>query len=184
MLAGILILWRKPFQVGDQIRTREHEGTVEEINVRSTRLHTYEDTHVVVPNSDVYTNPVIVLTVHERRRTHLIVGIGYGDDIDEARAVIHRVLATTEGVAKEPTPLVYVHELAPSTVNLAVYFWSGPRQAEVLATRHRVTLGIKNALDAAHIDIAYPHTVVLLDRLPPLSLAIEERPRPHPSNGH
>jgi hypothetical protein len=62
-------------------------------------------------------------------------------------------------------------------------FWSGSRQAEVLAARHRAARGIKKALVVAHIDIADPHTVVLLD-LPPLSLAIEEQPGSHPSAAH
>ena len=64
--AGILILWRRPFIVGDQIRFREYEGTVEEINVRSTRLKTYDGERAVLPNGDVYTNAILVCTAYLR----------------------------------------------------------------------------------------------------------------------
>ncbi len=65
--AGILILWRRPFIVGDQIQFREFDGTVEEINVRSTRIKTYDGERAVIPNGDIYTNVVLVRTAYDRR---------------------------------------------------------------------------------------------------------------------
>ncbi len=159
--AGILILWRRPFLVGDQIRSREHEGTVEEINIRSTRLKTYDGERVVIPNGDVYTNAILVRTAYDKRRVRFTVGVGYTDSIEEARKTIHRVLAETEGVLSDPGPWVYVTELAPSSVNFTVYFWVEPQQANVLRVSDRVATGIKLALDEAQIDMPYPHTVVL-----------------------
>lgn len=122
-LAGILILWRRPFHVGDQICTRQHEGTVQEINVRATLLETYDGERVVVPNADVYTNTILVRTAYDKRRMKFVVGIGYPDSIEVARATIHRVLGETEGVLDNPAPWVYVSELAPSSVNFTIYFW-------------------------------------------------------------
>lgn len=159
--AGILILWRRPFVVGDQIRFREYEGTVEEINVRSTRLKTYDGERAVLPNGDVYTNAILVCTAYDRRRIRFTVGIGYPDSIEEARETISRVLRETEGVLDDPGPWVYVSELAPSSVNFTVYFWTNSQQANVLKVSDRVATGIKLALDAAQIDMPYPHTVVL-----------------------
>jgi small-conductance mechanosensitive channel len=159
--AGILILWRRPFVVGDQIRVKEHEGTVEEITVRSTRLKTYDGERAVLPNGDVYTSAILVRTAYDRRRVRFTVGIGYTDSIDEARGAIHRVLSEAEGVLGDPGPWVYVSELAPSSVNFTVYFWTGSQQANVLAVSDRVATGIKLALDAAQIDMPFPHTVVL-----------------------
>jgi len=159
--AGILILWRRPFVVGDQIKTKEYEGTVEEINVRSTRLKTYDGERAVLPNGDVYTNAILVRTAYDKRRIKFTVGIGYPDSIEEARATIKRVLEDTEGVMNDPGPWVYVTELAPSSVNFTVYFWVGSQQANVLAVSDRVATGIKNALDRAGIDMPFPHTVVL-----------------------
>lgn len=160
-LAGVFILWRRPFQVGDQIRTKEHEGTVENINVRSTMLKTYDGERVVVPNSDVYTSTILVRTAYGIRRVRFTVGIGYGDDLETARDAIRQVLERTEGVLSEPPPLAHVVELAPSSVNFNVYFWTAAEQANVVRVSDRVATAIKQALDGAGIDIPYPHSVVL-----------------------
>ena len=159
--AGVLILWRRPFVVGDQIRVKEHEGTVEEITVRSTRLKTYDGERAVLPNGDVYTSAILVLTAYDRRRVRFTVGIGYTDSIEEARQTIHNVLRETEGVLDDPGPWVYVTELAPSSVNFTVYFWAESQQANVLAVSDRVATAVKLALDEAQIDLPFPHTVVL-----------------------
>jgi small conductance mechanosensitive channel len=160
-LAGVFILWRRPFHIGDEIRTRDYEGRVESINVRSTILRTYAGERLVVPNSDVYTHAVLVRTACESRRVRFTVGVGYLDSLEEARAVLRRVLEETEGVLREPKPWVHVLELAASEVKFAVYFWVRPEQANALAVSDRVATRIKTALDDAGIDIPYPHTVVL-----------------------
>lgn len=159
--AGILILWRKPFIVGDQLRFKDYEGTVEEITVRSTRLKTFDGERAVIPNGDIYANAVLVKTAYEKRRVKFIVGIGYLDDIESGRKVIRKVLDDTSGVLPDPGPWVYVTELAPSSVNFTVYFWVESEQANVLKVSDQVATGIKYALDEAGIDIPYPHNVVL-----------------------
>ncbi len=159
--AGILLLWRRPFVVGDQIRVKNYEGTVEEINVRSTKLKTYDGERAIIPNGDVYTSEVLVRTAYPHRRARFVVGIGYLDDIEKGRQVIRGVLDSTSGVMKEPEPWVYVTELAASSVNFDVYFWTDSRQADVLKVRNDIATGIKYALDQAGIDMPYPHSVVL-----------------------
>jgi len=159
--AGILILWRRPFIVGDQLKFREFEGTIEEINVRSTRIKTFDGERAVIPNGDVYTNAVLVKTAYDRRRVRFVVGIGYLDDIEKGRSTIKAVLDKTEGVMPDPGPWIYVSELAPSSVNFTVYFWVESNQANVLKVSDRVATGIKYALDKAGIDMPYPHSVVL-----------------------
>lgn len=159
--AGILILWRRPFVVGDQIRTREYEGTVEEITVRSTRLRTYDGERAVLPNGDVYANAILVRTAYERRRVKFTVGIGYPDSIEKARSTIKDVLRGIKGVLADPEPWVYVTELGPSSVNFSIYFWVQSEQSVVLEVSDRVATGIKLALDKADIDMPFPHTVVL-----------------------
>lgn len=161
--AGILILWRQPFQVGDEIKSGEYEGTVEEINSRSTRIKTYDGERAVVPNADIYTSTVLVRTAYPSRRARLVVGIGYKDSIEEGQRVIRGVLESTDGVLQEPEPWIHVTELAPSSVNLTVYFWVHPKQSNLLKVRADVARRIKEALDGANIDMPYPHTVVLLE---------------------
>ncbi|GAB4020748.1 mechanosensitive ion channel family protein [Spirosoma migulaei] len=164
--AGILILWRRPFKVGDQIRVNNFEGTVEEINMRSTRLKTYDGERAILPNGDLYTSSILVRTAYPKRRIKFVVGIGYPDSIEEARSVIHHVLNGIEGVLKDPVPWVYVTELASSSVNLTVFFWVESQQANALKVSDQVVTGIKLALDKASIDMPFPHTVVLLEKQP------------------
>jgi small conductance mechanosensitive channel len=158
--AGIFILWRRPFHIGDQIRTDDYEGTVEQINMRSTRLTTYDGERVVLPNADVYTKAIQVRTAHPTRRVRFTVGIAYPESIEEARSVIHRTLRETEGVLADPAPWVYVSELGDFAVVFTVYFWTDSHQANVLAVSDRVATGIKLALDREEIEIPYPRTVV------------------------
>ncbi|HEX6125265.1 MAG TPA: mechanosensitive ion channel family protein [Pyrinomonadaceae bacterium] len=159
--AGIFILWRKPFIVGDQLRFKEYEGTVEEITVRSTRLKTFDGERAVIPNGDIYTTAVLVKTAYEKRRVKFVVGIGYLDDIEAGREAIRKVLQNSPGVLPDPGPWIYVSELAPSSVNFIVYFWVESEQANVLRVSDKVATGIKYSLDQAGIDMPYPHRVVL-----------------------
>lgn len=159
--AGILILWRRPFVVGDQIKFGEFDGTVEEINVRSTRIKTYDGERAVIPNGDIYTNAVLVRTAFEHRRISFVVGIGYQDDIEAARSTILKVMQNTEGVLNEPASSVHVVALAPSSVDLKALFWTKSQQSNVRVVSDKVATGIKIGLDKAGIDMPYPHSVVL-----------------------
>ncbi len=159
--AGILLLWRRPFVVGDTIRTKDYEGTVEEITVRSTRLRTADGERAVMPNGEVYTSGILVRTAYPHRRLRFTIGVGYSDSLEEARETIRRVLERTEGVLSEPAPGVYVAELAPSSVNFDVYFWIESSHTSVLKVKDAVITGVKLALDEAGIEMPYPHTVLL-----------------------
>lgn len=83
-LAGLLILLRQPFEIHDQIEVDGHEGTVERIETRATIIKTYDGQRIVIPNSQIYTNAVLVKTAHEKRRSQYDVGMGYGDGIGDA----------------------------------------------------------------------------------------------------
>ena len=87
-LAGILILLTEPFQIDDQIVFKNFEGTVEQIQTRATTIRTYDGRRIVIPNSELFTNSVIVNTAFDHRRLEYDIGIGYGDDIDTARQFI------------------------------------------------------------------------------------------------
>ncbi|WP_373532531.1 mechanosensitive ion channel family protein [Vampirovibrio sp.] len=159
--AGIFILWRKPFRIGDQINANGFEGTVEDLNIRSTHIRTYDGTVVVIPNGALYSRPVQVKTAYEHRRVMVSVGIGYLHSIEEARSRIQKILTENEGVENDPGPWIYVAELAPSSVNFNIYFWTGSDQATVLKVTDQVMTAIKRTLDEGGIDIPYPHQVVL-----------------------
>ena len=161
-LAGILILLTEPFQIDDQIVFKDFEGTVENIQTRATTIRTYDGRRVVVPNSELFTNSVTVNTAFENRRLEYDIGIGYGDDIDEARRLMLEAMRETNGVLETPTPDAIVVELADSTVNIRARWWvAPPRRADVLDLQDRVLTNIKNKLTANGIDLPFPTQQIL-----------------------
>jgi small conductance mechanosensitive channel len=161
-LAGLLILLRQPFRQGDQIIVGKHEGTVEHIEARATLIKTYDGRRVIIPNSSVYTDAVTVNTAFPLRRSQYDVGIGYGDDIERACAIIIDAIRNVDGVAGDPPPEAFAWELAGSTVNVRVRWWTDSKRSEVVHVQGRVILAVKQALTAAGIDLPYPTNVVLL----------------------
>jgi small-conductance mechanosensitive channel len=161
-LAGILILLTEPFQLDDQIVFKNFEGTVENIQTRATTIRTYDGRRIVIPNSELFTNSVTVNTAFENRRLEYDVGIGYGDDIDEAKQLILEAIHETEGVLPEPAPDAIVVDLAESTVNIRARWWvKPPVRVEVLDLQDRVLIAIKNKLTVNGIDLPFPTQQIL-----------------------
>lgn len=160
-LAGLLILLRQPFEIGDQLEVSGFEGSVERIETRSTIIKTYDGQRAVIPNSQIYTEAVLVKTAHEVRRSQYDIGIGYGDDMRQAMQVLKEMLDGVEGIESEPAPEVLAWDMAASWVTLRMRWWTDSRRADVVQVRSRVIAGIKETLDSAHIDMPY-ETVVNL----------------------
>lgn len=167
LFAGFLILLYRPFKIADQIQIDNWEGTVEEINVRATKIKTYDGERVVIPNSDLYMKAVLVRTAFPSRRTKITVGIGYDEDHEKARRILLDVLKNAEGVLDTPEPDVNVVELADSSVNLKLLYWTDSQQTSTRKTADRVVSATKAALDKAGIEIPFPQRVITMhnDRL-------------------
>jgi small-conductance mechanosensitive channel len=162
-LAGILLLLTEPFLIGDQIKYKDFEGTVEDIQTRATTIKTYDGRRVIIPNAEIFTNAITVNTAYEKRRLQYDVGIGYGDDIARARQLILEALREVDGVLQDPAPDALVMDLAESSVNIRARWWiNPPRQADVLDAQDRVLEAIKNKLSANGIDLPYPTRQILL----------------------
>ncbi|ACK69122.1 MscS Mechanosensitive ion channel [Gloeothece citriformis PCC 7424] len=161
-LAGILILLTEPFQIGDQIVFKGFEGTVENIETRATTIRTYDGRRIVIPNSELFTNSVTVNTAFEHRRLEYDVGIGYGDDIDEAKRLILQAIRETPHILTDPAPDVLVVQLADSTVNIRARWWvQPPSRANVLDLQDQVLTNIKNKLTVHGIDLPFPTQQIL-----------------------
>lgn len=161
-LAGILILITEPFTINDQIVFKDFEGTVENIQTRATTIRTYDGRRIVIPNAELFTNSVTVNTAFDKRRLQYDVGIGYGDDINEAKEIILDVLFNTEDVLHDPPPEALVVDLAGSTINIRARWWiSPPRRADALNTQDRILTAINNELVANGIDLPFPTQQIL-----------------------
>ena len=160
-ISGLLILYARPFRQGDQIKSGSFEGTIEAITARATQLRTYDGQLVLIPNSDIYTGTVIIRTAFEARRSEYDVGIGYGDDISLACQLIADAIRKLPEVNSDPAPEAIPWELAGSSVNIRVRWWTAPRRSDVVSARGPVIAAIKKALSESGIDLPFPTQVVL-----------------------
>ncbi|MDT7857024.1 mechanosensitive ion channel family protein [Rubrivirga sp. S365] len=161
LLAGILLLLREPFRQGDEITSGEYTGVVEAIETRATFISTYDGRRVIIPNSQIYSDPVQVITAYDMLRSEYDVGIGYGDDIEEAKRIALAAVQGVEGVLADPGPDVLTWDLAGSSVNLRVRWWSQPKRSSVVVIRDRVLVQVSRALLAAGIDLPFPTQQIL-----------------------
>ena len=162
-IAGILLLVTEPFRLGDQIVFEGYEGTVTEIQTRATFVRTYDGRRVVIPNAELFTNSVMVNTAFETRRIDYDIGIGYGDDIEQAKQIMLAVMDDEPSAKGEPSPEVLVFDLAGDHVTLRARWWIDPPQrADALDSRDAVLGEMKRRLTAAGIDLPFPTQQILI----------------------
>ena len=165
-ISGVILLAARPFRINDQVVIGDYEGTITQIQLRATTMKTYDGRLVYIPNQEVFQASIINNTASPRRRSSVIVGIDYGEDISEALAVINDVLINIPQVETTPNPDVLVSELAASTVNLEVRFWVDSRRSGFLATTSKVAQAVKEALEAADIDMPTDIYTLIVKEIP------------------
>ena len=162
VISGIMIFWDKPFIVGDWIKTEGNYGRVAEITLRSTRIRTNRNTYVVIPNKSAIDAVLENYSKHGEMRIDVPIGIAYKEDIRQAREVLLGAVRKIPGVMAQPEPDVVVESLGDSSVNLLVRAWiesAGEMQPKTFV----VVEVSKLALDAAGIQIPYPHLQLFVD---------------------
>jgi small conductance mechanosensitive channel len=161
LLAGLLLLVNRPYRRGDQILVKGFEGTVEHIESRATLIKTYDGRRVIIPNSDVYTSPVVVNTAFPTRRDQFDIGIGYGDKPDFAMKVFADAIATLDDVEADPAPEVFPWGLDASSVTLRARWWTSSKRKDLVQLRSRVILAIFQAAAENGIDLPFPTQQIL-----------------------
>ena len=167
LAGGVMILALKPFKIGDYILedSHGHEGTVQEISLFTTKLTTYDNKVIVLPNGELANTSLTNMSGQTRRMLEVKVGISYDTDLDRAKAVLQRVIEETKGRIPEEQTFVYVDSLGDSAVILGVRCWV-PNQ-NVLSRRWDLNERVKRALDEAGIEIPFPQRVVTMRQAQP-----------------
>jgi small conductance mechanosensitive channel len=150
----------RPFRVGDYVAVAGTAGSVKEIGIFSTVLHTPDNVKITIPNSKIYGDTVMNYSANDTRRNDLVIGISYDDDIGTAVATIERVLGNDSRVLPDPAPVVAVSELGDSSVNLVVRPWCAG--SDYWPLRFDLTRALKQELEAAGCSIPYPQRDVHL----------------------
>lgn len=157
---GVLILLLKPFKVGDYIKEdgNGNEGTVSEIQLFYTKLRTFDNKTIILPNGTLANTSMTNVTEAKIRRLDISVGISYDSDIRKAREVLLDMLKQDEAPLKDQVMRVYVDVLADSSVNLGIQCWVA--QEEYWEAKWRLTENTKEVLDRAGIQIPFPQITV------------------------
>ena len=158
--AGILILWRFPFDAGDYVATGSVMGRIEEITIRNTLIRQPTDELVVVPNSRLFTEPVEVLTHGELRRATMVCGVAYESDLELACESIRKALENSESVSSEPAPQVFPRDFNDSSIDIEVAWWTSPEPLALRRSRAEVVHAIKRGLEEANVEIPFPQRVL------------------------
>lgn len=151
---GVLILFLKPFKVGDFIEAQGHSGTVETINIFNTTLKTPQNVTVVIPNAPLSNGSVENYSTEQTRRLDMEFGIGYEDDIDKAKALLEKIADADDRVLSEPGKLIRVKTLADSSVNFTFRVWC--KGSDYWNMYFDFTEKVKKEFDANNISIPFP----------------------------
>jgi small conductance mechanosensitive channel len=154
---GVLLMIFKPIKIGDLIEAQGELGVVKEIEIFTTKLLTPTNKEVIIPNGALSNGNIVNFSSEGKLRIDLTFGVGYDSDIKKTKEVLMNVLTSNPKVLKDPAPSVNVSELADSSVNFAVRPWS--TVADYWDVYFETHERVKIELDAAGIEIPYPHAV-------------------------
>ena len=147
LLSGVLILLSEPFRIGDDIVVNGMEGNVEDIQIRATFLRSPDGRRIVIPNATVYTSAVTVNNAYQRRRCEFMVGIGYEDNIQQAKDIILKILDHNRNVLSQPAFSVNVTALADFSINLTVRWWVNTTETTTSASISEIQELVVTAFD-------------------------------------
>lgn len=158
--AGVMLLLFRPFKVGDFVDAEGISGTIVTINLFTTEMKTPDGVHRIVPNSMLWGRSLLNYSHNPTRRIDLVLGIGYGDDIDKAQTAIMELISNDERVLADPAAQTMVSSLGDSSVNITFRFWVN--SADYWATLFELTKASKQRLDQEGISIPFPQRDVHL----------------------
>lgn len=156
-VSGIFMSIRKPLHIGDIVQIKNYMGKVEEINLRDTVIRTFQGQMVIMPNKDVFQNPIENFTLLGKRRIDLKIGISYSEDLEKVRSV---TLAAVEGIAdlsKDDDITFFYQEFGDSAINFVIRLWiRSPEQPIYWSVTSEAIIRIKKAYNENNIVIPFP----------------------------
>jgi small conductance mechanosensitive channel len=157
--AGVMLLVLRPYRVGDLIDVGGRVGKVQRLDLFLTQMTDANNVKIVVPNSKVFGDTIMNLSGQHTRRMELKLGVGYGDNLNTARAALISAASEHEKVLADPAPWAGVTALLDSSVEMTLQAWT--LSEDYWQTRADVLQAAKEALDAADIEIPFPHQVAV-----------------------
>ncbi|GAB3696864.1 mechanosensitive ion channel family protein [Halorubrum pallidum] len=157
VLAGFVLMFSRPFEVGDWVEVGDHEGTVTEISIMSTRLRSFDGEMITLPNDDVRAGSIVDRSRRNRLRIEIEVGVDYDTDVDRAAEIIEDAVAGVEDVAEMPEPNAVTKRFADSAVVLGLRYWiRNPSMRKRWRTQTAAMSAMKSALEEEGVVIPFP----------------------------
>jgi small conductance mechanosensitive channel len=163
--AGIMLLWLRPFRVGDSIDTGTVAGTVKEVGLFATEMHASDGIYLFVPNSELWNRPIINYSRLPTRLIDLKFRVAYDDNLANGRQVMQALAGSDARVVADPAPMVFVDELGDSAVVLRMQVWAA--NVDYWTLRRALIERGKAALEAAGLSIPFPQRDIYLRQVPP-----------------
>ncbi|MFT7558958.1 MAG: small conductance mechanosensitive channel [Flavobacteriales bacterium] len=162
LAAGVMLLIFRPYKAGDFISAADRFGNVSEIDLFTTILKTFDNQHIIIPNSQIWGSQIINHSHHSVRGVDMHFGVAYKENTDVVREIINSVLDRHPNILKEPAPFVEVETLNDSSVDFLVRpFCLGEHYFDVL---YSIPEEIKKALDEKGIEIPFPHRKLIIEK--------------------
>lgn len=156
-ISGIFISFRKPIRIGDIVQIKDYMGKVKGINLRDTEIETFQGKIVIIPNKDVFQNPIENFTLINKRRFDLTVGVSYGDDLDKVQQITLNAVKDIEMLSTTDEVNVFFTEFGDSSINLSIRMWiNSTEQSTYNLVGSEAIKRIKKAYDANDIMIPFP----------------------------
>lgn len=157
VLAGFVLLFARPFEVGDWISVGDREGIVTQITIYNTQIRTFNEEHVVIPNDSVTDSEVTNYSKTDRLRLITKVGVDYETDLSTAMTVAAEAMHECETVTENPDPDVILDSFSDSSIVLRLRYWiSRPTIQQKLSAQNEVVKSVKSAFEEEDIKIPYP----------------------------
>jgi small conductance mechanosensitive channel len=168
-VAGVLLLIQQPFAIGDVIKILDYVGTVQEITLRTTDILSQDGRMVIVPNSEVFVNPLMNYSRTPRRRIEISAGVSYDSDLNLVTKVALQALHDLDEVLPEPAPEVTFREFSGSTIDFVAYYWIategiGLKEANLRHAKDAGMKALKKAFEKEGIEMPFPTMEIRMEK--------------------
>lgn len=156
VIAGLLLLVQKPFELGDLIQIDDFTGTVLSVDLRTTELRTGDGHNVLIPNAHVFTKPITNFSRQATWRIAVPIGVAYDSDLELVQRVTLQAIQNLPDVLDDPTPVIHFHTFNAYSIDFTLFFWIDSRVTNPLTARHPAIMSLQKAYAEAGIEIPYP----------------------------
>lgn len=153
LVSGLFLLFERPFKIGDFIKIKDLQGTVETIDLLSTKIQTPDNMRIRVPNETIMKSDIINLSFYLTRRIDLLISIAYDSDVDHVQSVLQQLAAEHEDVHKDPAPQVMLNNFTDFAIEIKFMVWT--QTDKVGSVRNQLLESIKTRFEHEHIDMSF-----------------------------